>query len=384
MKRILFIVPSLGMGGMERVLVNYANLFVARGYDVTVYNLTSGDSAITQHMSKQVQYYECYNPVKHLFHASFKDYLSRNIRFLPLNKWIRFHSAKYLHRKYVKDHFDIEVAFFGIAQMKIIGGCSEKNTLKIGWIHGLQLDSDIAPVGGLQQAIDVYNSMDRIICVSDLAREEVRDRFGRSKYVYTVNNPNDTKKIRDLANEGGVPQKEHFTFVTASRIEDRQKGFIRFFKVIKRLVDEGYEFTYWLVGDGIDYDKMKNFAEELKLNNVKFMGQQANPYKYIKNADMYVCTSFSEGFSMVMMETIILATPMLTTNVSGASEMLDSGKYGLIVENSEEGLYQGMKHILDDPELYHHYQKMAQERKDYLSEDRIMDQVEAIINQELH
>ena len=129
---------------------------------------------------------------------------------------------------------------------------------------------------------------------------------------------------------------------------------------------------------------MKNFAEELKLNNVKFMGQQANPYKYIKNADMYVCTSFSEGFSMVMMETIILATPMLTTNVSGASEMLDSGKYGLIVENSEEGLYQGMKHILDDPELYHHYQKMAQERKDYLSEDRIMDQVEAIINQELH
>ncbi len=84
---------------------------------------------------------------------------------------------------------------------------------------------------------------------------------------------------------------------------------------------------------------------------------------------------------MVMMEAIILGKPMLTTNVSGADEMLDGGKYGMIVENSEEGLYQGMKAILSDPGLYQHYCRMADERKDYLSEEKIMDQVEAILEE---
>ena len=59
--------------------------------------------------------------------------------------------------------------------------------------------------------------------------------------------------------------------------------------------------------------------------------------------------------------------------------MLGDSEYGLVVENSEEGLYQGMKRILEDPALYAHYCEKAEERKDYLSEDKIMDQLEAIL-----
>ena len=83
---------------------------------------------------------------------------------------------------------------------------------------------------------------------------------------------------------------------------------------------------------------------------------------------------------MVMMEAVILAKPMLSTDVSGARDMLGDSEYGMVVENSAEGLYEGMKKILSDPALFEHYQKKAEERKDYLSEEKIMDQVEKIIH----
>lgn len=110
-KRILFIAPSLGMGGMERVLVNYANLFVDRNYDVTVYNLTSGDKAITQHFNREVHYYESYSPVKNILHAGIRNILHGKFRLVSWQKWIDKKSAEYLHKQYINEHFDIEVAF---------------------------------------------------------------------------------------------------------------------------------------------------------------------------------------------------------------------------------------------------------------------------------
>ena len=73
---------------------------------------------------------------------------------------------------------------------------------------------------------------------------------------------------------------------------------------------------------------------------------------------------------------MILSTPMISTDISGAREMLGDSEYGLVVENSSEGIYEGMKKLITDKELYAHYRKKADERKDYLSEDRIMDQLE--------
>lgn len=380
MKKVMFLVPSLGMGGMERVLVNYANLFVRRGYDVTVYNMTSDDSAIVQHFDPAVNYYSSYVPVKHICHAKISDILSGRFRILPLGKWINFHSAKYLHKKYIKEHFDIEIAFFGMNGLKIVSGSTGENTQKIGWIHGEQKENDFAPIEKYEDAIRIFQNIDKFICVSERAMKTVGQIYQRHHNLYVVNNPNDTNKIRELSKQSGAPEKRRFTFVNASRFDDKQKGYSRLLKVCKQLLDEGYEFDFWLVGDGVDFDKIKALIAEYKMDNIFLLGKQDNPYKFIKNGDMYVCFSYSEGFSMVMMEAVILATPMLSTDVPGASEMLDNGQYGMIVENSEKGLYEGMKKILSDSELYAHYQIMAEKRKDYLSEENIMDCVEQIIN----
>ena len=381
MKKVVFLVPSLGMGGMERVLVNYANLFVKRGYDVTVLNFTFDDPGIVEKLSDNVHYYKSYSPVKNIIHSSIKDIIHLSFRLLPWKIWLRFHSSAFLHKKYIKERFDIEIAFFGIAALKILCGADCGTTEAVGWLHNVNVEDDIIPLGGYERAKDVYNRVPKLICVSERSKEKVVELFGRKSRIYVVNNPNDTKTIRELAKEEISLEKQAFTFVVVARFDDHQKGFFRLLNVCKKLNNDGYRYNLWLVGDGSDYRAVFEKAKEYNLSNVSFLGKQDNPYPYISNADMYLCSSYFEGFSMVMMEAIILGKPMLTTDVSGADEMLDGGKYGMIVENSEEGLYNGMKRILTDPDLYKHYCEMAELRKDYLSEEKIMDQVEAILEE---
>ena len=266
-----------------------------------------------------------------------------------------------------------------MAAMKIIGGSTNQNAKKIGWLHNVNLENDVKNFGGEKPTKKVYKDIETLICVSKQAKEKVKLFCERNAEVFAVNNPNDTARIRALANEQIEVKKESFTFVVVARVDEYQKAFFRLLRVCRRLNEEGLDYSLWIVGDGIDYERVVERAKELKLSNVKFFGKQANPYPYIKNADMYLCASNFEGFSMVMMEAVILGTPMLSTAVSGADEMLDNGKYGIIVENSEEGLYNGMKTVLTEPDTYLHVKEMAQLRKDYLSEDKIMDRVETII-----
>ena len=176
-----------------------------------------------------------------------------------------------------------------------------------------------------------------------------------------------------------MPEKKKFTMITVARIDELSKRFSRMLNVVKRLNADGFNFDYWIVGDGIDYQTVVQQAKNDGLDNVTFFGQQENPYKYMQQADLYVAASAYEAFSMVMMEAIILAKPMLSTEVSGAAEMLGGGEYGMIVENSEEGLYQGLKKILEDRALFEHYVQKAEERKNYLSEDEIMERLETIL-----
>lgn len=374
LKSVVILVPSLGMGGMERVCVNYANLFVRRGYSVTVLNFSYDEPSIVADFSEEVNYIKNYTPVQSVFNSSIKGLLKGKKRFLPWGKWIKFHSPEYLYKKYITEKFDIEIAFFGSESVKILSGSKNKNSFC--WIHSVNVESYINALGTLKKAKQAYSDIQKIICVSEQGKDEIERVFGRSKDVFVVNNPNDTGLIRKKASELTVDTKGVFTFVTVARICDRQKGFMRLLDVCKRLNDEELKYNIWLVGDGEDYDNVKNRAEEIKLPNVKLFGLQGNPYVYIKSADAYLCTSYYEGFSMVMMEAVILGTPMISTEVSGAREMLGDSEYGLVVENSSEGIYEGMKKLITDKELYAYYQKKADERKDYLSEDRIMDQLE--------
>ena len=380
MKRIMFLVPSLMMGGMERVLVNYANLFVGRGYDVTVYNLTDDDKAITDNFDSKVKYYKNYTPVKHLLKSDFKSIITGNFRLMSFYKWLTFHSSRYVYKRFFKEHFDVEIAFYGDGSIMILNGCKNKMTKKVAFFHNNNLyDFYSTHPKHFKRILKIIDNFDYKICVSDIVRTDFIKTFGNLDNVISVNNPIETKRIRVLSEDKISINKKRFTFINVSRLDDKSKGFVRLLSVCKKLCEEKMEFDLWIVGDGLDAEMIKKKSEEFGLNNVVFLGKQSNPYKFMSKADMYICSSFHEGFSMSMVESLSLGLPMISTDISGAREMLGDSEYGLIVENSENGIYTGMKKILSDVSLYNHYKQKAKERMDYFSEEKIMDKLETLL-----
>ena len=76
------------------------------------------------------------------------------------------------------------------------------------------------------------------------------------------------------------------------------------------------------------------------------LGPKKNPYPYFKISDAFILSSEFEGYPVVFVESQILGLPIITTNVSDSKKEIE-GKYGLVVENSEKGVYKGMKKFLD-------------------------------------
>ena len=90
------------------------------------------------------------------------------------------------------------------------------------------------------------------------------------------------------------------------------------------------------------------------------LGFTDNPYPYFKRADFYILSSRYEGFPTVLFEAMTLNKNIIATDVSGVREMLNDGDLGLIIENSEEGIYEGMKKALLNPQSFENYQAKLQ------------------------
>ena len=94
-------------------------------------------------------------------------------------------------------------------------------------------------------------------------------------------------------------------------------------------------------------------------------------------SDLFVCASFAEGFSTAATEALILGTPVCTVEVSGMKEMLgENNEWGIVTENSEDALYEGIKCLLDSPELMAHYKDRAIERGQAFSTEKTVNAVQ--------
>ena len=121
-------------------------------------------------------------------------------------------------------------------------------------------------------------------------------------------------------------------------------------------MNEGFPHKILIIGDGYDFENIKNLKNELGVSDTAtLLGFSDNPYPYFKAADFYVLSSRYEGFPTVLFEAITLKKRIIATDVSGVREMLEDGKLGYITENSEEGIYAGMKKALEDPQSFEIY-----------------------------
>jgi glycosyltransferase involved in cell wall biosynthesis len=274
--------------------------------------------------------------------------------------------GKMLHRWILGgQQFDVEIGFqYGIST-KAAAFAKQSIGSPIVWMHGYDEGLVLRKY---------YHKAKRVICVSrgnaERLKQELSDPSVTVDYCY---NPIDEKKvISDGSAEIDIQPAKKPLFVSVGR-NTPEKGYKRLLSVCAKLRDEGFRFEMWLIGNGPEHEALVSLANQLELNEVvHFLGEQKNPHQYTAKADLFVCSSFSEGYSTACTEALILGVPVLTTRVGGAEEIIDDANCGMIVETDDESLYRGLKEILQQPTLIDGWKGTLSETKRFFyAENRV-------------
>ena len=153
------------------------------------------------------------------------------------------------------------------------------------------------------------------------------------KTIQTIYNPFDIEEIREKAEE---KIDLNFDYIINVGNLTKVKNQALLLKAYSKL-DTNLHLV--LVGKGNQETNLKNLAKKLGIEKkVHFLGWQSNPYKYIKNAKLFVLSSNVEGFGNVLVESLILNTPVVSTNCpSGPNEILvDELSQFLAKDNNED------------------------------------------------
>ena len=201
--------------------------------------------------------------------------------------------------------------------------------------------------------------------------------------IQVLYNTNETNQIQELAKlpvDDVVFEKDVPSVCSVAKITPT-KGFDRLARVHKRLMEEGLKHHIYILGVGEQKEEIEAYLRENHLeNSFTFLGFRDNPYKYVAKCDLYVCSSLREGFSTAVTEALIVGTPVVSTLCSGAKELLgENNEYGLVVENSEDGIYAGLKQMLTYPSLLEHYKREAKNRGILFSTDNTVRAVEKML-----
>lgn len=368
MKKLLFLIPNLKHGGAEKVLVNLVNNLDPTKYDITVQTLF--DVGVHKDALKP-----------HIHYRSVMRYQFRGNTTL-----FKLFSPRFLWKWMVKERYDIAISYLEGPTSRILGGCPDPDTKRIAWIH-IELDTPKKAAIGFRspaEAERIYNSFDQIVAVS----KNVKDCFSHELQIHApicvLYNTNETEQIVEKAKEPLAPPKTidqgQISVCSVAKLS-KTKGFDRLLEVHKRLLDEGLGHHIYILGIGEEQHALEQQMKRLGIeDSVTLLGFDKNPYKYVSRCDLYVCSSHREGFSTAVTEALVVGTPVVSTDCSGAKELLgENDEFGLVVENSEEGIYSGMKKMLSDPDLLAHYKEKAKERGSFFSRTETVKAVDDLL-----
>jgi glycosyltransferase involved in cell wall biosynthesis len=366
MKKLLISIDNLGGGGAEKVLINLLKKLNKDKYNITLL-LLFNEGVYLNEVPTHIK-------VKYLFNT--KSNLFRRI----IYKMFKYLSAKTLYKKFIKESFDIEIAFLEGSTTKLISGSNNPKSKKIAWVH-----TDISTYHWTkhyyksdEEEKQQYKKFNNIVFVSNDAQKGFEKTLNIHDHLSVIYNPIDAEDIIHKSKEETIVYNT-LTVCSVGRLME-QKGYDRLINVHAKLINEGIEHNLVLIGDGEKKERLKQLCQDLEVvNSVHFLGFQSNPYKYLNAADLYVSSSRTEGLPLVVAEALILGKPVISTRCSGPVELLDNGKYGMIVENSEEGLYKGVKQLLLSKDERRKYELLSGQRKSFFNIDKIMFQIEDLI-----
>lgn len=329
-KKLLFTAYSLGLGGIEKALVNLLNRLDYKKYDVTLI-LEKKEGIFLEQIPKEVKVLE-YKI------SDNKIVILRKIyNRLKLLKW----------QSQLKNKYDFSCSFctYSIPGAYLALAASSNNAL---WMHGnyyiLYKEKMVNFLDGI-----MAKKFKKIVFVSQENKRDVCAHYeGIEDKAMVCNNYIDGENILtkaqekvDYVKQDGVP-----LFVNVGRHDEQQKKLSRIIEASARLKKEKYKFKILFIGDGPDTERYKEQVKEANLSdNILFLGRKSNPYPYYKMSDAVLLASDYEGFPVVFLEAMIMNKVILSTKVSDWED-LDS-QNGLFCDFSTEAVYEMMKGYLD-------------------------------------
>lgn len=370
-KKILFLIESFAGGGVEKVFIDLINNIDMSKYDITVMSIW--DYGVRKKdLRKDVKYKSIFPNIKGVSRV-FHNFVEKS-------------DGKLLYKLGIREKYDIEIAFIEGRATKIIGASSNLNSKKIAWVH-VDLSNGHWTHKVFKNSIllekDCYKNFNEIVCVSNSVKEGFKKLFGNDfENIHVKYNPIIASEVIKKSHEeitDIVKPKDKKLLVTSGRLNS-QKGFDNLLEACNKLNKDGLDYELWILGEGWGRPQLEDLIIKYNLNNVKLLGFKENPYKYIKQGDLFICSSRNEGFSLVIAEAMILGLPVISTNCSGPNELLNFGEYGFMVENNEDALYERLKESLNDEEKLRYYIEKSQERINFFNyKERICD-IEELFN----
>ena len=339
-KKILFGITSLKLGGAERVLVDIVNNLCDK-YDITIFTLYS-KGEFESEINKKVR-------LKHMYNKSYNELSTLEKKTLSL-RLVNKRSREKIYKNFVDEDFDVEIAFLEGPITWILSTPSKSK--KIAWVH-----NDILDVFGkgkkadnkIKLSGDCYKSYESIVFVSQDNLNRFKEAYpSLDKNLQVIYNYLNTDLVIEKANKEKVKDMKDDlpSFVQVSRIVE-QKALFRLLDVHEKLIKDNILHRIYVVGDGpLMADLIVRVNAKGLADTFVVLGKRANPYPYIKKSDYFMLASFYEGYPMVLLEGKALNKYILITDSAARETLIDYESNSMIVDNSEEGIYKGIKDLV--------------------------------------
>lgn len=384
-KKVIFLTKALWIGGIETALVNLLKHFDYQKYDVTLLVLRAqlnlleqispscriliADREKTYSFSEKYQFARMYHLTEE---AENPSRLHKMLMWTtPVIKWIENRLyIRYIRRCLNGEHFDTCVIYSDVVAETAIRAVAADRYLMY-YHHGAMRHVYHDEVA--------YRRCEKIIAVSENQANELKQfvPYAADK-VMVIHNLTDVDGIRQKAEQPvqEVFDPQRFHIVTVGRVS-HEKGMDIAVQVCAKLVESGRkDICWWIVGDGPAMHEVKTLVKEIKVEPyIRLVGMKNNPYPYIRKADLYVQPSRFESFGLTIMEAIILGKTVISTNTSGAKEIMLQQIDDIICVDSVEELLCAVKSFISGK----HGQRNGN-LKQFVAENRIMmDMLEKVL-----
>ncbi len=391
-KKVLIINSHFNIGGIETAMVNMANA-LCEEYDVDLFiyypegpikerldprvNILSPCFAIKAMGMSLSKALKSGNPFIFLFKLLGSLWAKLFDNRLPIYFAIRFQKRLVgydmaIAYRQEKSKSVLESGFVRLLYSKV------EAPQKLAWIHCDATEYEKTQCFNRRY----YQKADKVIGVS----EAVANAFvkmnpqlsSKTDYCYNFIDYGDLYKKSKEEQSIQYPENKFICF-SASRL-GAEKGIVRGIKALTPVFEEHTDILWYIAGDGPDRKAVEDAIKDADLSDrIILLGNQSNPYPYMKNADLYLSLSFHEAAPMVYMEAKALHVPIFSTKVLSTDEMLKDGIEDFICENSEEGIRKAFSDLMANREKI---AKAKENLKGYqMNNNRSIAKIEEFINQ---